>query len=80
MTQRRLPRATRAPDLASIPNIKLPLDWSPDQALAVFEIVDLLRDHLWAHYALQIQHAQRLQQSAPEPYVVSTIDDSDVPF
>jgi len=56
------------------------MDWSPDQALAVFEIVDLLREHLWAHYGRQIQHAMRLQQAAPEPYTPSNIDDADVPF
>ena len=47
------------------------MDWSPDQALAVFEIVDLLRERLWAHYGQQIQHAMRLQQAAPEPLLRS---------
>jgi hypothetical protein len=78
MTRRRPPRATTSPTSAS--TIKLPLDWSPDQALAVFEIVDALREHLWAHYGEQIQHALRLQQAAPAPHVPSNIDDTDVPF
>ncbi len=25
-------------------------DWSPEQAMAVFELLDDLRDRLWAHY------------------------------
>ena len=77
MTRRRPPWLSSP---ASTPVIHLPMDWSPDQALAVFEIVDLLREHLWAHYGQQIQHAMRLQQAAPEPYTPSNIDDADVPF
>ena len=56
------------------------MDWSPDQATAVFEMVDLLREHLWAHYRQQIQQALRLQQAGPAPYTPSNIDDDDVPF
>lgn len=39
--------------------VELPTDWTPEQALAVFEAVDLLRDHLWAVYGLEIQRALR---------------------
>jgi hypothetical protein len=60
--------------------IELPLDWTPDQALAVFEVLGALREHLWACYGLEIQRALRLQQSVPEPYMPTDIDDSDVPF
>ncbi len=80
MTWRQPPRPTSSP--ISAPAITLPQDWSPDQALAVFEIVDLLRDHLWSHYGEQIQQALRLQQAAPAPYTPSDVDvdDSDDPF
>ena len=27
-------------------------DWSPDQAMAVVELLDDLRDRIWAHYEL----------------------------
>jgi hypothetical protein len=26
--------------------------WSPEQAMAVFELLDDLRDRIWAHYGL----------------------------
>ena len=29
--------------------------WSPDQALAVIELLDDLRDRIWAHYELALQ-------------------------
>ena len=50
--------------------IELPAHWTPEQALAVFEAVDLLRDQLWAAYGPEIQRALRddrvtQQQSLP---------------
>jgi hypothetical protein len=60
--------------------IELPLDWTSDQALAVFEVLGALREHLWACYGTEIQQALRLQQSSPETYMPTDIDDSDVPF
>ena len=49
--------ATPRPETA--PYIELPAHWTPEQALAVFEIVDLLRDRLWAAYGPEIQRALR---------------------
>ena len=28
--------------------------WSPEQAMAVFELLDDLRDRIWAHYGLAL--------------------------
>ena len=39
--------------------IELPAHWTPEQALAVFELIDLLRDQLWGAYGSAIQHALR---------------------
>ena len=39
--------------------IELPAHWTSEQALAVFEAVDLLRDQLWAAYGPEIQRALR---------------------
>ena len=39
----------------------LPTDWSPEQAVAVFEILDELRERVWVHYGLQIQQVLRRQ-------------------
>jgi hypothetical protein len=47
--------------------IVLPDDWSPEQALAAFQLIDLVRDHLWDQYGLAIQDALRGQQQHLEP-------------
>ena len=61
--------------------IALPTDWSPEQAVAVFAILDELRERIWAHYGLQIQQVLREQRSTMIPAADGTdIDDADVPF
>jgi len=40
----------------------IPGHWSPDQALAVFELLDDLRDKIWAHYGLRLQQLLAEQQ------------------
>ena len=30
-------------------------NWSPDQAMAVIELLDDLRDRIWAHYEMVLQ-------------------------
>ena len=80
MTRRRLPRVTAHQHPAISSPITLPSDWSPDQALAVFEIMDELRERIWAHYGMQIQQALREQRSAAQPFTPSDIDEGDVPF
>ena len=39
----------------------LPEDWTPEQALAVFELLDDLRQRIWDHYQIQIQDLLREQ-------------------
>jgi hypothetical protein len=39
----------------------LPSHWSPKQALAVFECIELMRDQLWLAYGPHIQRAWRDQ-------------------
>ena len=39
----------------------LPSYWSPEQALAVFECIELIRDQLWLAYGPDIQRAWRDQ-------------------
>lgn len=34
-------------------------NWTPDQALAVIELLDDLRDRIWAHYELALTTAFR---------------------
>ena len=41
--------------------IEIPRSWTPEQALAVFELIDDIRDKVWAIYACRIQEALREQ-------------------
>ena len=62
-------------------SITLPTHWSPEQAVAVFEILDELREHVWASYGLQIQQVLRDQSSTAVPAADDIdIDEADVPF
>lgn len=66
-------------------SITLPMHWSPEQAVAVFEILDELRAHVWARYGLQIQQVLRDERStavaaAHDIDIDIDIDEGDVPF
>jgi hypothetical protein len=41
--------------------LTLPEHWTPAEALAVFEIIDLLRDQIWSCYGHDIQQELRAQ-------------------
>jgi hypothetical protein len=64
-------------------SIALPTHWSPEQAIAVFEILDELREQVWARYGLQIQQVLRDERSTAFPTtddIDIAIDEADVPF
>jgi hypothetical protein len=62
-------------------SITLPTHWSPEQAVAVFEILDELREHVWARYGLQIQQVLRDERGTAIPAADDIdIDQADVPF
>ena len=62
-------------------SITLPTYWSPEQAVAVFEILDKLREHVWVHYGLQIQQVLRDERgTAVRATDDISIDEADVPF
>jgi hypothetical protein len=42
-------------------NFKIPAYWTPEQALAVFELLDDLRDQIGAHYSVQLFELNREQ-------------------
>lgn len=51
--------------------------WTPEQALAVWELLDDLRDRIWTHYGLVIQNQlreQHITNDALDDY------DQDLPF
>ena len=71
--------STRQP--AAARSITLPTDWSPEQAVAVFEILDELRERIWDRYGLQIQQLLRDQRStAVRAADDISIDEANVPF
>jgi hypothetical protein len=51
--------------------VEIPVTWTPEQALAVFELLDDLRERIWEIYNVQLQDLLREQQQSPGP------DDSD---
>ena len=59
-----------------VPRI-VPLHWTPEQALAVFECLQALREALWIAYGPQVQQDWRdqLVPDGPMPEF-----DQDVPF
>jgi len=42
-------------------SLQIPTYWTPEQAFAVFELIDELRDAIWRGYALQLQEEYRDQ-------------------
>ncbi len=44
--------------------VEIPRTWTPEEALAVFELIDDLRDKIWNLYNLQLQDLLR-QQCVP---------------
>jgi hypothetical protein len=51
--------------------VEIPVTWMPEQALAVFELLDDLRERIWELYNVQLQDLLREQQQSPG------LDDSD---
>ena len=49
--------------------------WSPDQALAIIELLDDLRDRIWAHYEVALQTKFR-----EDRVTLSEVQTSDPPF
>jgi hypothetical protein len=58
----------------------LPEDWTPQQALAVFELLDDLRELIWVHYQIPIQDLLREQYQPLSPADASATRTSDPPF
>ena len=47
------------PGLPLTINFKIPAYWTPEQALAVFELLDDLREQIGAHYSVQLFEISR---------------------
>ena len=49
------------PGLPLTITFKIPAYWTPEQAIAVFELLDDLRDQIGAHYSVQLLELSREQ-------------------
>ena len=59
--------------------ILIPADWTPEQAQAVIDLLDDLRERIWGHYALPLQELYR-QQRQPDAVNPPPQGDSGEPF
>lgn len=55
-------------------------DWTPEQALAVVELLDDLREVIWNRYQLQLYERLREQRCTGFPMERGNIDETDPPF
>ena len=62
---------------APVPPRVVPLHWTPEQALAVFECLHAMREALWLVYGPQVQQAWR-DRLVPEGAMPAV--DPDEPF
>jgi len=49
-----------------MPTMPIPRNWSPQQALAVYEFVDELRELIWIAYGVEIQAQLQAEQVTEE--------------
>jgi hypothetical protein len=59
---------------------QVPAHWTPAQAVAVFEMLDELRDSVWRSYGSQIQQALREDRAGATSATAANLGDGDVPF
>jgi hypothetical protein len=59
---------------------ELPTHWTAAQALAIFEVLDDLRDLVVDGYARKIQQAARLDRTVTRSSPPAHTDDGKVPF
>ena len=52
----------------------IPMHWTPEQATAVFEFVEDIREEILAHYQIQIMEYMKEDRCSEE------FEDKDIPF
>jgi hypothetical protein len=70
-------KSTAGPPLTI--TLQIPTDWTPEQAFAVFQLIDDLREVIWQRYAPQI-HDEYRDYCSPAPADLGEQDDSDLSF
>jgi hypothetical protein len=63
--------------LLTIP-FAIPAYWTPEQALAVVELLEDLRDLIWSHYGAQLRDEYREQCGSSPQFDVSQDDPNDL--
>jgi hypothetical protein len=57
----------------------IPATWTPEQALAVYELLDELREKIWTHYDLQLTQLIR-EHRCPPAHDTDNVELGDPPF
>jgi hypothetical protein len=57
-----------------------PTHWTPEEALAVFELLDDLRELIWAHAGVRLVELVQAERSGPQTEVDSRASSDDVDF
>jgi hypothetical protein len=70
-------RAPTAPSLTL--TFTIPATWTPEQALAVYDLLDELREKIWAHYDLQLMELIR-EDRCPPAHDTGNVEPQDPPF
>lgn len=60
--------------------LALPTTWSPEQALAVVDLLNDLLERIWQHYDIALGDIMREQYDAPSDRVDDEIPIEDPPF
>jgi hypothetical protein len=55
--------------------VDIPRTWTPEEALVVFELIDDLRDKVWAIYESQLQELLRAQRADRDDDIEVTLDE-----
>jgi hypothetical protein len=58
----------------------LPDDWSPEQAQAVLELLDDLREVIWQHYLIPVQELLADERDTGTSPHSGSLDENDPPF
>ena len=45
-------------------DVEIPATWTPEQALAVFELLDEIRDKIWSRYGVRLQDLLQEQRTS----------------
>ncbi len=57
--------SSTTPDHLRPITVEIPVTWTAEQALAVWDMLDQLREKIWARYSDQLQELLAKQQSYP---------------